>query len=96
MRPLIYDANFRVIEETMQALACISFLDLKPTYFVKKSLFSISTVVGKPLQLDTTTINKTRPNFARVKIQVGLCQISLRWWRCKSLILIKRSQGLNK
>lgn len=29
-------------------------------------------VVGKPLQLDMTTINKTRPSCARVKVQVDL------------------------
>ncbi|KAG5574131.1 hypothetical protein H5410_063897, partial [Solanum commersonii] len=28
--------------------------------------------VGKPIQLDTTTINKTRPSYARVKVQLEL------------------------
>ncbi|KAH0692908.1 hypothetical protein KY290_021060 [Solanum tuberosum] len=60
------------IEETTQALAWISFPDLKPTYFVKESIFSLATTVGKPLQLDMATINKTRPSCARVKVQVDL------------------------
>ncbi|KAH0645059.1 hypothetical protein KY284_032943 [Solanum tuberosum] len=47
MRPLIYDAKFKVEEETTQA-------------------------IGKPLHLDMTTINKTRPSCARVKVQVDL------------------------
>ncbi|WMV24325.1 hypothetical protein MTR67_017710 [Solanum verrucosum] len=72
MRPLIYDAKFRVDEETTQAMAWISFPDLKPTFFVQEALFSIASVVGKPLQLDMATINKTRPSCARVKVQVDL------------------------
>ncbi|KAK4729999.1 hypothetical protein R3W88_022987 [Solanum pinnatisectum] len=72
MRPLIYDAKCKVEEETTQAMAWISFPDLKPTYFVKEVLFSIATAVGKPLHLDMTTINKTSPSCARVKVQVDL------------------------
>ncbi|KAH0644843.1 hypothetical protein KY284_032727 [Solanum tuberosum] len=72
MRPLIYDAKFKVDEETTQAMAWISFPDLKPTYFVKEALFSLATAVGKPLQLDMATINKTRPSCARVKVQVDI------------------------
>ncbi|KAG5611139.1 hypothetical protein H5410_022420 [Solanum commersonii] len=62
MRPLIYDAKFKVDDETTQAIAWISFTDLKPTYFVKESLFSLALAVGKPLHLDMATINKTRPS----------------------------------
>ncbi|KAG5594237.1 hypothetical protein H5410_035469 [Solanum commersonii] len=72
MRPLIYDAKFKVDEETTQAMAWISFPDLWPTFFVKESLFSLASAVGKPIQLDMATINKTRPSCARVKVQVNL------------------------
>ncbi|KAG5581379.1 hypothetical protein H5410_052006 [Solanum commersonii] len=72
MRPLIYDAKFSVEEETTEAMAWISFLDLKPAFFVKESIFSMASVVGKPLHLDMTTINKTRSSCARVKVQVDL------------------------
>ncbi|XP_049364228.1 uncharacterized protein LOC125828976 [Solanum verrucosum] len=72
MRPLIYDAKFNVDEETTQAMAWISFPDLKPTFFVKESIFSLAYAIGKPLQLDSATINKTRPSCARVKVQVDL------------------------
>jgi len=72
MRPQIYDAKFKVDEETTQAMAWISFPDLKPTYFVREALFSLATAVGKPLQLDMATINKTRPSCARVKVQVDI------------------------
>uniref|UniRef100_M1DF82 DUF4283 domain-containing protein n=1 Tax=Solanum tuberosum TaxID=4113 RepID=M1DF82_SOLTU len=46
MRPLIYDANFSVEEETTQAMAWISFPNLKPTFFVKESIFSMASVVA--------------------------------------------------
>lgn len=39
MRPLLYDAKFKIEEETSQAMEWISFPDLKPTFFVKESLF---------------------------------------------------------
>lgn len=29
-------------------------------------------VVGKPLQVDMTTLNMTRPNCARVKVEIDL------------------------
>lgn len=72
MRPLIYDAKFNIEEETTQAMAWISFPDLKPTYFVKESIFSLASAVGKPLLLYMATINKTRSSCARVKVQVYL------------------------
>ncbi|KAG5602026.1 hypothetical protein H5410_033396 [Solanum commersonii] len=72
MRPLIYDAKFNAEEETTQAMAWISFPEIRPTFFVKESIFSLSSAVGKPLRLDVATINKTRPSCARVKVQVDL------------------------
>ncbi|WMV47242.1 hypothetical protein MTR67_040627 [Solanum verrucosum] len=72
MRPLIYDEKFKVTEETTQAMAWISFPDLWPTFFRKESLFSLAAAIGKPIQLDNATINKTRPSCARVKVQVDL------------------------
>ncbi|KAG5604960.1 hypothetical protein H5410_026452 [Solanum commersonii] len=53
-------------------MAWISFPDLKPTYFVKETLFSLASAVGKLLHLDMATINKNRPSYARVKAQVDL------------------------
>ena len=59
-------------EETTQAMAWISFPDLKPTYFVKEPNFSLASAVGKPLHVDMSTFNKTRPSCASVKLQVHL------------------------
>lgn len=72
MRPLIYDAKFKVEEETPKAMAWISFPNLLPTYFVKESLFSLATVVGTPIHLYMATINKTRSSCAKVKVLVDL------------------------
>ncbi|KAM3283710.1 hypothetical protein P3S67_022508 [Capsicum chacoense] len=72
MRTLIYDARFRINEETTKAMAWISFPNLLPTYFVKECFFSLDSAVGKPLQLDLATINKTRPTCARVKVLIDL------------------------
>ncbi|KAG5577692.1 hypothetical protein H5410_057826 [Solanum commersonii] len=55
-----------------EATTWISFPDLLPTFFVKEVLFSLASVVGKPLQLALATINKTHPSCARVKVQVDL------------------------
>ncbi|XP_060177838.1 uncharacterized protein LOC132607775 [Lycium barbarum] len=59
-------------EETTTAMAWISFPNLLPTFFVRESLFSLASAVGKTLHLDLATVNKTRPNCARVKVQVDL------------------------
>ncbi|XP_060183215.1 uncharacterized protein LOC132613185 [Lycium barbarum] len=72
MRPLLYDTRFKIDEETTMAMAWISFPNLLPTIFVKNSLFSLASAVGKPLHLDMATINKTRPNCATVKVIVDL------------------------
>ncbi|KAG5619976.1 hypothetical protein H5410_005194 [Solanum commersonii] len=72
MRPLIYDAKFKVDEKMTQVMAWISFRDLWTTFFVKESLFSLASAVRKPIHLDMATINKIRPSYTRVKVQVDL------------------------
>lgn len=69
---LIYDPKFKVGEETPMAMAWISFPGLLPTFYVKETLFSLATAVGRPLCLDAAIINKTRPSCARVKVLVDL------------------------
>lgn len=72
MQLLIYDATFKVEEETTQAMSWISFPNLKTTYIVKESLFSLASAVENLIHLDMATVNKTRPSFAWVKFQVDL------------------------
>lgn len=40
-------------------------------YFVKECIFSLASAVGKLVQLNLATINRTRPSCARVKVQNG-------------------------
>ncbi|KAG5596223.1 hypothetical protein H5410_037455 [Solanum commersonii] len=63
---------FNVHSKDHKDLAWISFPNLLPAYFAKECLFSLATTVGKPVQLDLATINKTRPSCARVKILLDL------------------------
>lgn len=72
MRPLIYDSCFKPEKETTKAMAWISFPNLLPTYYVKESLFSLASLVGTPLHLDMTTINKTRRSCTKVKLLMNL------------------------
>ncbi|KAH0639693.1 hypothetical protein KY285_036279 [Solanum tuberosum] len=72
MHTLIYDPRFNIKEETTKTLAWISFPNLLPTYFAKECMFSLATAVGKPVQLDLATINKTHPGCARVKVLLDL------------------------
>lgn len=69
---MIYDAKFKVGEETPKVMAWISFPNLLPTFFVKECLFSLASNAGKTLHLDMDTINKTRHSCARVKVLIDL------------------------
>ncbi|MCD9644098.1 hypothetical protein HAX54_032076, partial [Datura stramonium] len=64
--------RFKDEEETMRAMMWISFLNLLTTYYVKKSLFSLATIVGTPLHLDMMTISRTRPKLVKSYITKGL------------------------
>ncbi|XP_060210522.1 uncharacterized protein LOC132637458 [Lycium barbarum] len=60
MRTFKWDPWFDPEEETKIAIAWISFPSLPPNYFVKEAVFSLASAVGKPLQVDMATANKTR------------------------------------
>ncbi|XP_059290121.1 uncharacterized protein LOC132043674 [Lycium ferocissimum] len=62
MRTFKWDPWFDPEEETKIAIAWISFPSLPPNYFVKEAVFSLASAVGKPLQVDMATTNKTRPS----------------------------------
>ncbi|KAK4726406.1 hypothetical protein R3W88_031323 [Solanum pinnatisectum] len=72
MRTLKWDLMFDPEEETATAIAWISFPSLPPNFFVMKAVFSLAAAVGKPLQVDLATKNKTRPSYAIVKVEVDL------------------------
>ncbi|WMV59325.1 hypothetical protein MTR67_052710 [Solanum verrucosum] len=72
MRTFKWDPCFDPAEETTKAIAWISFPTLPPNFFGKEAVFSLAAAVGKPLQVDLATQNKTRPSCARVKVEVDL------------------------
>ncbi|KAG5585127.1 hypothetical protein H5410_045561 [Solanum commersonii] len=72
MRTFKWDPMFDPEEETSIAIAWISFSTLPPNFFGKEAIFSLASAVGKPLQVDMATQNKTRPSCARVKVEVDL------------------------
>lgn len=71
MRPLIYGHKFKNDEETTEAMAWISFLDLLPIFF-KEAPSSVVTATRKPIYLDMTITNKIRHVSTRVKFLVDL------------------------
>lgn len=72
MRTFKWDALFSSEEETSTKVTWTSFPNLPPNIFGKKAIFSLTRVVGKPLQVDMATRNQTKPSCARVKVKVDL------------------------
>lgn len=54
-----WDPLFDPEEETSIAVAWISLPALPPNFFGKEIIFSLTTVVGKLIQVDIATCNKT-------------------------------------
>lgn len=52
----------------------ICFPKLPLYLFDKKTLFSIAMLIGKPLRIDEPTADRTRPNVARVYVELNLLQ----------------------
>lgn len=59
-------------EETSIVVAWISLPALPPNFSQKEIIFPLAETVGKPLKVDMATCNKTRPNCARVKVEINL------------------------
>ncbi|KAH0713632.1 hypothetical protein KY289_009591 [Solanum tuberosum] len=72
MRTLKWDPLFDPEEETTTTIAWISFPSLPPNLFGKETIFSMAAAVGRPLQVDMATQNRTRPSCARAKVEVDL------------------------
>ncbi|KAG5586096.1 hypothetical protein H5410_046530 [Solanum commersonii] len=65
-------------------------------FYDKETLFSLASAVGKPVQLDLATINKTRPSCARVKVQVDLIENLPEWVEIKVISSGKQSTRIEK
>lgn len=58
--------------ETTIGVTWISFPDLPHNIFAKKAIFSTVATIGKPLTVDLAIKNQTKPNFAKVNMEVDL------------------------
>lgn len=72
MRTFKWDPMFKAEQETITAVAQISFPSQSPNFFEKEVIFSLAMAVGKPLQVDIATKNQMRPSYARIKVKVDL------------------------
>lgn len=64
--------HFTVNEETTNTFSWICILYLLPTHYAKKCLCSLDATMGKPIQLDLSTVKRTRSSCSRVKVLVNL------------------------
>ncbi|TMW89927.1 hypothetical protein EJD97_016444 [Solanum chilense] len=78
MRTLKWDPVFNPEEDTTTTIACISFPSLPPNHLGEEVVFSLALAVGKPLQVDLSTKNKTRPNCAGVKALLVFKEVQTR------------------
>lgn len=62
MHTLKWEPLFNPEEEITTAISWVSFPSLPPNIFGKETIFSMAKAIGKPLQVDTATRNKTRPS----------------------------------
>ncbi|KAH0693283.1 hypothetical protein KY285_020380 [Solanum tuberosum] len=71
-RNFSWTQNFNPKEETSKALAWISLPDLPPNLFTRRPLLPIASAIGKPVAIDKTTQDRTRPSTARFKVILDL------------------------
>lgn len=89
MHSLKWEFMFNPEEETFTTIAWIFFLSLSPKFWGKESVFFVAAAVEKPLQMDMTIKNQTRPSCARIEVQANL----LRDFSKRIKIGIKKAGG---
>ncbi|KAG0475756.1 hypothetical protein HPP92_015442 [Vanilla planifolia] len=72
MRLLKWSPSFRFDAEPSQVPVWVAFEQLPVHLFNKASLFSIAATLGKPLKVDTATAAMSRPNVAKVCVELDL------------------------
>lgn len=81
---------FNPEEETFTTIAWIFFLSLSPNFWGKESIFFfVAAAVEKPLQMNMTIKNQTRPSCARIEVEANL----LRDFPKRIKIEIKKAGG---
>ncbi|CAI9099231.1 OLC1v1036016C1 [Oldenlandia corymbosa var. corymbosa] len=76
MRILKWQQGLKFEEDPPIVPIWVLFHELPLEWTHPKVLFSIASAVGKPLQLDTPTLNLTRPSVARLCVEVDLTKES--------------------
>lgn len=66
MRTSNWDPIFDPEEQTFMTIA---FPTLSSNFFDKEVIFSLAAKVGKPLQINMTTLNKTRSRCAKINVK---------------------------
>lgn len=79
MRTLKWDPMFNPDKEISTVIACISFPTLSPIFFGEEVVLSLTSAIGKPLQVDLATKNLTIPRCARIKVEVDLLGEFPKW-----------------
>lgn len=72
MRIFMWESMFNPEEETSISIAWMSFASLPPNFFCEEAMYSHVAAIGKPLQMDMATKNRTRSSCVRVKVKVDL------------------------
>src|SRR4051812_23711063 len=87
MRTFRWSPNFRLDAESSIVPIWISLSNIPPFLFNKIGLFSIDSILGKPLALDDATANLSRPSEARLCVEVDLLKrLPHRiWLDCESI-----------
>src|SRR4051812_13507762 len=72
MRMFKWSADFRLECESLIVPVWISLPNLPLFLFNKSGLFSIGSLLGKPLTLDSATADLSRPSVARICVEIDL------------------------
>lgn len=72
IRVFKWSVGFQLSSEPSIIPAWIALQGLRIHLFKKGSLFSIATLIGKPLKLDEPTVNLCRPSIARICGEIDL------------------------
>lgn len=91
MRVLKWDKNFNTQKESSLAPVRIRLPDLPLPLFNKEALTEIAQVAGKPLKITEHTKNRSRPNHARICIEIDILKE-----RLEMIVLQMRNQVVNQ
>ncbi|KAL0283421.1 UNVERIFIED_CONTAM: hypothetical protein Sradi_7230500 [Sesamum radiatum] len=72
MRVFKWTPTFTPTQESSIVPIWVSFPELPAHLFCKDALFSVASMIGSPLQVDTLTLNKSKLSQARVCVEIDL------------------------